>query len=141
MFSADGTKLAFTSTSPNLTANSNALTQNIYVADLKTGAVTLVSAGQGNWENASSPSFSADGNKLVFTSGSDALTANDKNHQPDVFVKDLTTGTVTLVSTDSQGNALALGPTMPRFPRTAPRSFSAAPILRCPGTHPVKGCI
>ena len=113
VFSADGSELGFTSNSGNLTANSNYLTQNVYAVNVKTGAVTLVSAGQASWDNASSISFSADGKKAVFVSSSSQLTANDTNHSTDVFVKDLTTGAITLVTTDSNGHALSQGGFIP----------------------------
>jgi Ca2+-binding RTX toxin-like protein len=113
VFSADGSELGFTSTSGTLTAGSNALSQNVYAANLKTGTVTLVSAGQGNWENASSISFSADGKEAVFTSNSTHLAANDTNNSTDVFVENLATGAITRVSTDSQGHALAQGAFIP----------------------------
>jgi len=47
--------------------------------------------------------ISTDGRYVAFTSGSTNLVENDANGQTDVFVKDLQTGTVTLVSVTSTG--------------------------------------
>lgn len=50
------------------------------------------------------PLFSPDGSKVLFSSLADNLVPDDTNGAMDIFVKDLTTGVVTRVSTDSSGN-------------------------------------
>jgi Tol biopolymer transport system component len=58
-------------------------------------------------------SISADGRFVAFSSFADNLVAGDTNGTYDVFVKDLQTGTITRVSTDSagtQGNSASLNP-------------------------------
>ena len=49
------------------------------------------------------PSFSADGRYLAFDSRIDNLVAGDTNNASDVFVRDLTTSTITRVSVASSG--------------------------------------
>lgn len=49
------------------------------------------------------PVFSPDGTKLAFSSASDNLAPGDTNQAWDVFVKDLTTGAITRVSTSAVG--------------------------------------
>ncbi|XUJ36487.1 hypothetical protein ACQ5SK_17210 [Bradyrhizobium japonicum] len=49
------------------------------------------------------PVLSADGTKVAFESYADNLVPGDTNGAPDIFVKDLTTGAITLVSTNASG--------------------------------------
>lgn len=93
--------------------------ENVYVRDMKTGVTKLVSAnGSGavgdGWSE--SPVISADGHYVAFVSSSDNFTANDHNvcswefQHPscsDVYLKDLKTGAVQLVSVGVDGNAPA----------------------------------
>lgn len=51
--------------------------------------------------------LSADGRYMVFASSDSTLVGGDTNGVSDIFLKDLQTGTVTRVSTDSNGNQLA----------------------------------
>ncbi len=105
-FSADGTKVYFESTASNLVAGDTNGGMDVFVKDLTTGAVTRLSTtSSGGEANGSSGPFalSADGTKLVFASSATNLVAGDTNGTADVFVKDLTTGTVTRVSTASDG--------------------------------------
>ena len=96
----------------------------VYIKNLHTGALTQVStnakgaAGNaasflpGTFYNggANTHSVSADGNKVVFTSDASNLVAGDTNDHTDVFVKNLTTGSVVRASVSSsgqQGNAFS----------------------------------
>jgi Tol biopolymer transport system component len=102
VFSADGTQVLFSSGASNLVAGGTNGTTDLFVKDLATGAVTLVSAtaAGGRANSASSGGvFSADGTRVLFTSSASNLVARDTNGQEDLFVKDLATGAVTLVST------------------------------------------
>jgi len=47
---------------------------------------------------------SADGTKVVFSSGVDGLDPGDANHQADILLRDVVAGTTVLVSVDSNGN-------------------------------------
>jgi len=107
MFSPDGTKVVFESAATNLIASGANGRQHIFIKDLTTNAVSLVSVDangiQGNG-NSNNFTFSPDGTKVVFDSAStNLIPAGTAGNQ--VFVKDLTTGLVTLVSTDSNGVA------------------------------------
>ncbi len=106
MFSADGTRVLFESTSSNLVAGDTDFTQDLFVKDLTTGEVTLVSGtAAGAVGNSSSFGgvFSADGTRVLFNSNASNLVAGDTNGTQDLFVKDLTTGEVTLVSGTAAG--------------------------------------
>jgi Tol biopolymer transport system component len=88
---------------------------DIYVRELASGALELISAahdGAGGGDGAShDPRFSPDGSKIVFTStatnlvdGIDQTWATNN-----VFVRDLASGTTTMVSVDATGTASAAG--------------------------------
>jgi Ca2+-binding RTX toxin-like protein len=114
--SADGTKVVFQSGATNLVPGDTNGHQDIFAKDLITGAVTLVSSSTaGVQANNDSNDFviSQDGTKVAFYSTASNLVANDTNYAGDIFVKDLTTGVLTRVSTDSNGgqsNGAAYGP-------------------------------
>ena len=105
--SADGTKVAFYSFASNLVAGDTNGQADVFVRDLRTGTTTRVSVAsdgtQGTGGDSVTPSLSADGSKVAFSSDATNLVAGDANGQKDVFVRDLTTGTTTLVSVDSGG--------------------------------------
>lgn len=99
-FSPDGTKVLFTTYASNLFAGDTNGAQDVVVKDLVTGAVTLVNASaagvQGNsaaWHAV----FSPDGSKVAFVGYGSNLVDGDTNGQPDIFIKDLTTGAITRV--------------------------------------------
>jgi Tol biopolymer transport system component len=100
--SANGRYVAFLSLADNLVANDSNNTQDVFVRDLVTGTTMLVSTtgtASGN-SYSGNPAVSADGRYVAFTSYASNLVANDSNgNTPDVFVRDLVTGTTTLVST------------------------------------------
>ena len=112
-FSPDGTHLLFWSNSNNLASSSNHGFQQLYIKDLTTGAVAFVSADAGGiaGNNASTnPNnscqvrmFSPDGTKVVFESEATNLVSGGTNGNAHIFVKNLTTGTVTLESADANG--------------------------------------
>lgn len=105
-FSPDGTKIAFSSTASNFIADDTNGAYDIFIKDLVTGAVTLVSTdGVGGHANGGSlyPVFSPDGAKVAFYSFASNLVVGDTNGTPDIFIKDLMTGEVTLITTDGAG--------------------------------------
>ncbi len=104
--SADGRIVAFESLADNLVPGDTNGLPDIFVRDLSTGAVTLASltADGAQTDGMSvSPLLSADGSRLVFTSAATNLVAGDANGEMDSFLKDLTTGEVTLVSQGADG--------------------------------------
>ncbi len=96
--SANGRFVAFTSEATNLgPADANGQ-QDVYVKDLRTGKVDLVSvAGDGTRGNAlsGSPEISADGRYVAFYSSASNLVPGDTNGEGDVFVHDRLTGRTT----------------------------------------------
>ncbi|MCW2282821.1 VCBS repeat-containing protein [Rhodoblastus acidophilus] len=107
IFSPDGTKIAFGSDATNLVANDASGSDDFFVKDLVTGAVTIVSsAADGTPANnyiGEYCIFSPDGTKIAFDSGASNLVEGDTNNSSDVFVRDLTTGAITRVSTGADG--------------------------------------
>jgi Tol biopolymer transport system component len=79
---------------------------DIFLHDLETSQTINISVapGGGDANNASAnPSISADGRFIAFRSGASNLTANDNDTLVDIFVRDMQTGTTTLVSVNSNG--------------------------------------
>ena len=107
VFSPDGTKVAFWSNASNLSAIDTNSLSDVYIKDLNTGDVTLVSAalngGAANGASVSISGFSSDGRYLLFESAASNLVANDKNNDIDVFAYDMLTGETIRVSERSDG--------------------------------------
>ncbi|NJP10565.1 MAG: hypothetical protein HC866_14685 [Leptolyngbyaceae cyanobacterium RU_5_1] len=108
MISDDGRYVAFLSRANDRVANdTNGTTQDVFVRDLVTGTTTLVSvnsSGTGSGDRLStSPAISGNGRYITFSSAASNLVANDTNNTSDVFVRDLVTGTTTLVSANTSG--------------------------------------
>nr|WP_298952392.1 Hint domain-containing protein [uncultured Methylobacterium sp.] len=105
--SRDGNLVAFVSRADNLVAGDTNLGADVFVKNLTTGAVTRVSTASDGTQSSGDATgiarISADGTKVAFTSFADNLVPGDTNLSTDVFVKDLTTGTLTRVSTAADG--------------------------------------
>jgi len=105
--SADGRFVAFSSDASNLVPGDTNNSSDIFVRDLSTNTTTRVSVDSaGNQGNggSGSPSISADGRFVGFTSGATNLVPGDTNNRSDIFLRDLLTNTTTRVSVDSAGN-------------------------------------
>ena len=113
VISADGRFVAFVSQADNLSAEDNDAVTNVFVRDLQAGTTTLVSradgaAGAAADADSTHPSISADGRYVAFASTAVNLSGEDGDSCPqlwtdprpcsDVFVRDLQSGTTTLVS-------------------------------------------
>jgi len=106
--SGGGEYLVFRSSATNFVTGDENASPDVFLKDLQTGAIVLVSAdGDGNPVNEGSypAGLSADGRFVAFTSGASNLVPDDANGFPDVFLKDLQTGVVALVSTGFDGSA------------------------------------
>lgn len=120
VLSADGSKVAFASYSSNLVAGDTNNVRDIFVKDLKTGAISRVSTATDGTQAYSSSSvqyyrFSPDGSKIVFTSDANNLVAGDSNNTEDIFVKDLKSGALTRVNTAANGAQANYSAFMPVF--------------------------
>ena len=104
--SRDGRYAVFTSVVNSLVANDGNAAADIFIRDTTLpitdpGALKLVSrtvAGASGNQASSQPFISANGKYVVFTSVASDLVAADTNTQQDVFLYDVTAGTVSLVS-------------------------------------------
>jgi Tol biopolymer transport system component len=105
--SADGRFVAFESTANDLVATDTG-GYDVFVRDLQNGTTTLISVnkdgtGSGNGDSWN-PVVSPDGQFVAFTSfASDLVETTDTNGERDVFVRDLQSGTTTLVSINKDG--------------------------------------
>lgn len=104
--SADGRYVVFHSLASNLVAGDTNLLFDIFRKDTLTGAIERVSTdaagGEANGQSLGA-SISADGRYVAFTSEASNLVAGDTNSRSDVFVKDMQTGDIARVSTNSVG--------------------------------------
>jgi hypothetical protein len=105
--SDDGRYVAFSSQAWNLVpGHANTYTGDIFVHDRQTGMTEIVSVsstGQQGNRNSGSPSISADGRYVAFSSDSTNLVNGDTNGYSDVFVHDRVTGVTGRVSLSSSG--------------------------------------
>jgi Tol biopolymer transport system component len=102
--SANGTIIAFTSNAASSPPYPQAIT-NVYVR-LASGGLGLVSAGIGGAPangSSSEPVVSGNGDEVAFTSSATNLVPGDTSSSPQVFVRNLLTGTTTLVSAAAGG--------------------------------------
>jgi hypothetical protein len=105
VLNADGSYIAFYGLASDLIANEvdQNQTQDVYLYERATGAITLVSHIAGSTTTADAaaslyPEISADGRYVVYQSSGSNLAANDLNNAQDIFVWDRTTNTNALVS-------------------------------------------
>jgi hypothetical protein len=105
--SGDGTKVAFLSFSTNLDPADTDSFGDYYVKDLATGDLALVSTSdagvKANFGITGGGPLSADATKVAFISSSTNLDPADTDGLRDVYVKDLVTGDIMLVSTSDDG--------------------------------------
>lgn len=103
--SSDGQKILFYSDGNNLVPSDTNGQGDVFVKNIGDGSVTLVSAdASGNAsDNYSYPyAITPDGQYALFDSYASNLVSGDTNVNVDVFVKNLSNGTVVRASTDSQ---------------------------------------
>ena len=104
--SGDGRFVAYESQASNLVAGDANGASDVFVYDVAAGATRLVSAGRSGgsaagWSN--EPSISATGRYVAFHSGAWNLHAKLNTFGIQVFVRDLVTDAVSIVSVDSSG--------------------------------------
>jgi Tol biopolymer transport system component len=113
--SANGRYVVFASKAKNLTGIDNDSAEDVFVRDLKTNRMLLVSRAQGKHGAAgngdsSNPSISASGRFVAFESYASNLGPHDDAAIPDVFVRDMRSGRVFLASRASDGGPVANAP-------------------------------
>ncbi len=104
--SNDGGTVAFVSQGTNLDPADTDFLKDIYVKTLAGGTLVLAStstAGVKGNNTSKEPSIAGGGNKLAFSSEATNLDPADTDGGDDVYVKDLTTGTLSLISTSDSG--------------------------------------
>ena len=106
--SFDGRYVAFTSTASGLVGgDSNGRARDVFRKDLITGAITIVSRDSAGGQPAAGvtgdPSISADGSRVAFTSGDAPLVASDTNAVADIYVADVRTRSINLISQTAAG--------------------------------------
>ena len=119
--SADGRFVVFESDSDGLSNQDDDTMTNVYVRDLQTGTTTFVSRATGAngapaHKSSSNAVISADGTHVAFATSA-ALDPLDTNGEGDVYVRDLTHNTTTLVSrsggaSDAVGNKYSYEPSI-----------------------------
>lgn len=108
--SADGRSVAFSSFATNFGTGPLGAAQQVYVRDLGSAALELVSVSQeglpGNGASRA-PSVSVDGRYVAFASDASDLVPGDTNEIADVFVRDRASGRTVRVSIASDGSELS----------------------------------
>jgi uncharacterized protein (TIGR03382 family) len=113
MVSEDGSKLVFWSLAYDLSADDTYDVWDIYFYDANatphlrrassSSAGVPQNIGGNGLSSVTCPAISADGTKVAWSSWSTNLVPNDTNDAPDIFVKDMPTGTLTRASVSSTG--------------------------------------
>ncbi len=104
-FTPDGRFIVFESTASDLVSNDTNRVSDVFVYDRVDGKTVLVSAnvaGQSGNGASSDAVITPAGRYVAFVSTARDLADDDTNGIPDVFVRDLQTGTTTLVSVGAQ---------------------------------------
>jgi len=116
--SGSGLRVAFQSNATNLDPADTDPARDIYVKNLVSGDLTLVSTSDSGVKgNASSsqPTVSSDGTRVTFESIATNLDPSDTDPDLDVYVKDLDSGDIALVSTTpggSSGDGISSAPSL-----------------------------
>ncbi|MHB8523127.1 MAG: TolB family protein [Limisphaerales bacterium] len=106
--SADGRFAGFVSDASNLAANDTNGLEDVFVCDRLRGTNVLVSVNTNGVSGngfSSSPIVSADGRFVAFLSTATDLAPNDTDNLPDVYLRDVKSGTTTLISVNLAGTA------------------------------------
>ncbi len=104
--SSGGRYVAFVSGATNLLSGHTNAVDDVFVKDMNTGVVTLVSAtqtGQQLTSASSSPVISDDGMRVAFVTAGDAILAKPASGVAQVYLRNLTSGAVTAVSVTTAG--------------------------------------
>jgi len=104
--SADGRFVSFMSEATNLVSGDTNSCQDIFVRDRLAGITLRISVAtdgtQGN-ANSNLPKMANDGSLVAFQSAASTLVPGDTNGKTDIFVRNLTSGVTTRISTAADG--------------------------------------
>lgn len=110
MVSGNGRYVTWTSAATDIVPGDTNGVEDVFRADLLTGAVIRVSVGAGGVQGngiSHDAAMSANGRYVVFRSGASNLVAGDTNGVRDVFVRDVVAGTTTRWSVAADGSERA----------------------------------
>ncbi len=135
--SASGHVVTFVSSATDLVTGTRGRLGRIYVRS-GAGPVRLVSVAFGGQPdaNCSQPVISADGRYIAFASAADNFVAGDDNAASDIFLADLSLGTIRRVSVSSQGaqaNGASVNPSISADGRYVSFTSTAGNLVR--GDH------
>jgi uncharacterized repeat protein (TIGR01451 family) len=102
----DGDYIAFSSTADNLVPNDQNNAKDIFLYNRQTGITTLVSknaAGFSATGSSGRPQLTPDGEHLVFSSAAFDLVPGDTNNFEDIFLYEIATGNIRLISQTPSG--------------------------------------
>ncbi|MCC7169756.1 MAG: PD40 domain-containing protein [Planctomycetes bacterium] len=111
--SLDGRVMFFATVATNVMLADQTPWSDVFVRDLETGSVDLVSVsstGQPGDASSAGPRCSADGRFVLFLSWARNLDPKDTNFAPDAYVRDIKTGVTECVSLTLLGTAAGGGP-------------------------------
>jgi len=117
-FSLDGTHVAFSTTAADILPGDGNGKKDIYVVTLATGAVqrvTLTDSGGEVNADATAPALSGDGRFVAFYSVGKFAGGDGTPTKTDIFVKDMVTGAVDLVSVSSTGEQANNNSSLPKI--------------------------
>ena len=105
---ADGRYVVFSSEANNLVLGDTNNTSDVFLRDLLAGTIQRISTDangvQGNRRSSSHPnSITTDGRYVVFSSEANNLVLGDTNNKRDIFLKDVTTGSIQRISVSPDG--------------------------------------
>ncbi len=130
--STSGTKVAFFSDSTNLDPADTDNVRDVYVKNLKTGDISLVSTSSSGVKatglGSVNPSISGSGRVVAFESFATNLDPADTDQGLDIYVKTLGTGDLVLASTSDtgvKGNGISADPSLPATGRKVAFSSEA----------------
>jgi Tol biopolymer transport system component len=133
--SADGGLVAFSSAASNLVRGDSNGTNDIFVRDRtirRTRRVSVSSAGSEGDGFSYSPSISADGRSVAYSSAATNLVPGDTNDDTDIFVRDRETARTRRVSVSSggvEGNGNSGSPSLSADGRTVAFDSSASNLV------------
>ena len=104
--SDDGQRIVFFSFADNLVADDQNGADDLFLRDVSSGTTVRLSENAEGVEADGGhgfPAISRDGRRVVFLSTATNYVIDDTNDNPDMFVRDLDSGTITRVSVNSTG--------------------------------------